>query len=63
VDITLLNSHTLYNVKTGQNISLADFQLKLIKEIFQKYHTPRQTSKGGRPSAGDQSLRLTERHF
>jgi hypothetical protein len=63
IDITLLNSQTLFNVKTGKNIALAEFQLKLIREIFQKFHKPRATSKRGRPSAGDQPLRLTERHF
>jgi hypothetical protein len=50
-------------VKTGKNIALADFQLNLIREIFQKFHTPRATSKRGCPSAGDQPLRLKERHF
>jgi hypothetical protein len=63
LDITLLNSHALYNVKTGENIALADFQLALIREIFQKFHTPRPTSKSGRFVSGDQPRRLTERHF
>jgi hypothetical protein len=63
LDITLLNSHAVYNVKTGKNITLADFQLTLIREILQHCHTPRPTTKSGRPSSGDQPLRLTERHF
>lgn len=64
LDITLLNSQCLYNVKFGKNISLADYQLALIREIIQKYHIPRTTGKKkGRPSAGDQPLRLKERHF
>jgi hypothetical protein len=54
LDITLLNSHAVFNVRTGQNISTADFQLQLIREIIQKYHVSRQSSKRGRPSAGDQ---------
>jgi hypothetical protein len=61
--ITLLNSYALFNVKTGQNISLADFQLQLIRKIMQKYHVSRPSSKRGRPSADDQPLRLIERHF
>jgi hypothetical protein len=61
--ITLLNSHALFNVKTGQNIPLADFQLQLIREIIQKYHVSRPSSKRGRSSVGDQPLRLIERHF
>jgi hypothetical protein len=63
LDITVLNSHAVYNVRTGKNITLADFQLTLIREILQHYHTPRPTAKSGRPSSGDQPLRLTERHF
>jgi hypothetical protein len=63
LDITLLNSHALFNVKTGQNISLANFQLQLIREIIQKYHVSRPSSKRGRPSANDQPLGLIERHF
>jgi hypothetical protein len=39
------------------------FQLQLIREIIQKYHVSRPGSKRGRPSAGDQPLRLIERHF
>jgi hypothetical protein len=63
LDITLLNSHALYNVKTGKHITLADFQLALIREIFQKFHTPRPTSKPGRSVSGDQPRRLTGGHF
>jgi hypothetical protein len=63
LDITLLNSHALFNVRTGQNKSIADFQLQLIREIIQKCHVSRQSSKRERPSAGDQPLRLIERHF
>jgi hypothetical protein len=63
LDITLLNSHALYKVKTRKNVTLADFQLALIREIFQNFHTPRSTSKSGRSVSGDQPRRLTERHF
>jgi hypothetical protein len=41
LDITLLNSHALSNVKTGQNIFLADVQLQLFREIIQKCHLSR----------------------
>jgi hypothetical protein len=63
LDVTLLNLQTLFNVKTGKNIALADFQLNLIREVIQKFHTPRATSKTGCPSAGYQPLTLKERHF
>lgn len=62
LDITILNLQTLYNVKTGNNISLSDYHLNLIRQIFETFHTPR-PSKRGRPSAGDQPLRLTSSHF
>ncbi|XP_068112813.1 uncharacterized protein [Hyperolius riggenbachi] len=63
LDIAILNSHALYNLKTGKNGSLADFHLTLIRELFQNYHTPRNKRKRGQPSPADQPLRLTERHF
>ena len=64
LDITVLNSHCLYNMQFGKNMTLADFQLTLIRQIIQKYHTPKTTGrKKGRPSAGDQPMRLIERHF
>jgi hypothetical protein len=63
LDITLLNSYALYNVKTRKNFALTDFQLALIREIFRKFHTPRPTSRPGRSVSGDQTRRLTERHF
>lgn len=63
LDMTLLNAHAIYKMKTGENISVADFQLKLVKELVEKYHknTPRTTSKRG--IDGDSPLRLTARHF
>jgi hypothetical protein len=49
LDITVLNSHALFNLKNGKNIPLADLELQLIRQII--------------PSDGNQPLRLTERHF
>jgi hypothetical protein len=63
LDLTLINSHILYNLHTGENITHDDFQLTLIREIFQKFHKPRPTTTSGRPSQGNDSLRLKERHF
>ena len=36
MDMCILNSQTLYNVKTGKNIPLADFQLSVIRELIKK---------------------------
>ena len=64
LDITILNSHALYNIKTGKNMSLANYQRDLIREMLNKFHVPIPTTASGRPSAGDEPLKwLSERHF
>jgi hypothetical protein len=50
--------------KTGNRVPLAKFQLDIIHQLLERYHTPRAAARGGRPSAnGHTHLRLTERHF
>lgn len=63
LDVSVLNAHSTYKTKTGEHISLLDFQTQLVKEIFEKYKriTPRPTSH--RPDLGHNPLRLIERHF
>jgi hypothetical protein len=63
LDLTDLNSQILYNVHSGENIPHANFQLALIREILQKFHTPRSANTSGWPSKGDEPLRLKERHL
>lgn len=63
VDLAVLNTHAMYKVNTGKNISIADFQLQLTREIIAKYGQVRPTTKSGRPSSGDLPARLTARHF
>jgi hypothetical protein len=46
LDLTVLNSYILYRVHTGENITRANFQLTLIREIFQNFHMPRPTVTG-----------------
>lgn len=63
IDMTLLNAHAVYKMKTGSNIPIANFQLSLVKEIFEKYHVekPRHTTR--KTNDEDSPLRLTGRHF
>lgn len=63
LDLSILNSYFIYQTKTGKNISVADFQLNLCREMLQKYYSSEMKKKGGRPSSGDDPLRLKERHF
>ncbi|KAK9701406.1 Transposase IS4 [Popillia japonica] len=61
-DLTVTNSHAMYKVKTGNRISLADFQLELIRQIIEKLFKDERPRKPGRPS-GDVPIRLVARHF
>lgn len=64
IDIILLNSYSLYKIKTGKNVPLAKFQLSVVHQLLERYHTPKMKPKGGRPSTSvDTPLRLTQRHF
>lgn len=37
VDLAVTNSHAMYKVKTGSHMSLADFQLELVRQIIEKF--------------------------
>lgn len=65
VDLAVVNAHAMYKVKRRENISLAAFQLELIRQLISRYQEKetKTTNKGGRPSSGDIPLRLTARHF
>lgn len=63
IDLSLLNSYSVYSTINGKKIPLAQFQLDLIKQIVEKYKTV-QTSKRGRPTSTTTGpLRLVSRHF
>lgn len=63
IDLSLLNSYSVYSTITGKKIPLAQFQLVLIKQIVEKYKTVK-TSKIGRPTSTTmEPLRLVSRHF
>jgi hypothetical protein len=64
VDITVMNAHAMYKVKTGQNIPVVDFQIETVRQLIEKY-MPQENpyAKRGRPSSQDMPIRLTARHF
>lgn len=63
VDLAVVNAHAMYKVKTGQHITLASFQLELIRQLIVKYQKEEKQPKGGRPSSGDIPNRLKGRYF
>lgn len=62
VDIYIYNSHILYDIQKKKNTSLADFQLELIGEIFEKHNNLNKSITIGRAHVSN-PLRLTGRHF
>ena len=63
IDLCLLNAHALYLTKTGNRVPLSKFQLNIIRQLLEKFHTPTEKQRKGKPSGGLTPLRLTERHF
>lgn len=63
MNLCLINAHALYQMHTGTYISMADFQLETTRQLLQVHHTPKLSPKGGKPSKGDNPVRLSERHF
>jgi len=61
-DICVYNARILHKDVTGQNLSFAQFQLQLIKEIISECSERRKKAGGGRLSI-ENILRLSERHF
>lgn len=65
LDMTLLNAHAVYQMRTGKTIPVAKFQLDLVKNIISKYAVEdksRQSSSRKRED-GESPLRLVARHF
>jgi hypothetical protein len=63
MNLCLINAHALYQMHTGSYINMADFQLEATRQLLQVHHTPKLSPKGGKPSKGDNPIRLSERHF
>ncbi|KAG5877600.1 hypothetical protein JTB14_010287 [Gonioctena quinquepunctata] len=63
LDLCVLNAHVLYKEATKEKLSLADFQLELIRQILETYHNDNvQGGSEGRYSE-DNPMRLSARHF
>lgn len=63
LDIAMLNSYVLFQMKTGKKPQMLDFRQRVINQIFEKFAEPKSSSRGGRPSSQESPLRLTQRHF
>ncbi|XP_025208742.1 piggyBac transposable element-derived protein 4-like [Melanaphis sacchari] len=61
LNLSLLNAYSSYKTVTGNHIPIAQFQMELIKQIIEKYHTDRVTK--SRPPTKDQPSKLIDRHF
>lgn len=63
-DLAVLNASILYNELTANKHSVGEFQMNLIKQLLNEYHTPEQRNQTGRRSEDANSiLRLSARHF
>lgn len=62
MDMSVLNAHALYQLKTGKKLPLIDFQLQLVKQLVEEHKKIKSRSVGG---IGNENspLRLIERHF
>ncbi|KAJ8928125.1 hypothetical protein NQ314_019351 [Rhamnusium bicolor] len=63
LDLSILNAHVIYKMKTGENIPLLQFQIKLIKEIVEKYQKFRPRASNSKNIGQDAPMRLVARHF
>lgn len=61
IDLSLLNSYSVYKTATGENIPLAKFQLELIRQLLEKYSVLKKTTPKRNPK--DSHERLNGRHF
>lgn len=63
-DLAVLNASILYNQLTLKQNPVGEFQINLIKQLLQTYHTPQQRNQSGRrPKGANSLLRLSARHF
>jgi len=59
IDLCLLNAFSTYKTVTGKSMSLANFQLEVIRQLLEKYSTPTESPNRGSPTSKDQPLRLS----
>lgn len=63
LDLTITNSHALYMDVTKKKVPIADFQLSVIRQIFEKYGTRDAPATLPHHRIGEHPLRLLGRHF
>jgi hypothetical protein len=61
MDLSILNAYILFKLKHSKTIPFGDFRIQLIREIIERYGQPKGPT--GRPTIGDNPIRLTARHF
>ncbi|KAJ8944361.1 hypothetical protein NQ314_009493 [Rhamnusium bicolor] len=62
-DMAIINSHSLYNLITKKKSSVADFQLAVARQIFEKYCNMEAAHALPHHAPVEHPLRLVERHF
>lgn len=63
INLSLLNSYSIYKTVTGENLPLANFQLEVIRQMVEKYSSKVKSPNKSRTQAVDQPFRLTAQHF
>ena len=61
MDLSTLNAYMLFKVKHKESIQFNDFRLELIRQLIERYAQPKNPI--GRPTIGENPIRLTARHF
>ncbi|MGH0123250.1 UNVERIFIED_CONTAM: hypothetical protein FKN15_011715 [Acipenser sinensis] len=62
LNMAVLNAFILHKTASKKTVTFSKFRHNLISYLVEKYHTPRKSSSGGRPSSY-KLTRLTNRHF
>ncbi|KAG5873805.1 hypothetical protein JTB14_024121 [Gonioctena quinquepunctata] len=63
LDLSVLNAHVIYKVKTGDHMPLLKFQMKLVKELVDKYQMVRPRTSSSKIVGEAVPMRLVARHF
>ncbi|KAG5867349.1 hypothetical protein JTB14_038395 [Gonioctena quinquepunctata] len=63
LDLSVLNAHVIYKVKTGDHMPLLKFQMKLVKELVDKYQMVRPRASSSKTVGEAVPMRLVARHF
>ncbi len=61
MDLSTFNAYILFKLKHKNTIQFVDFRCHLIRQLTERYAQPKGSI--GRPTIGDNLVRLTARHF